>query len=345
MKRRSFLRAAAGSGATLWLTRPHRLLGAVPAEVRVGIIGLDTSHSVEFTRILNARGADASGVQVGAAAYRVTHAYPYGSRTIASSNSRIPRYVEAVRTRGVAIVDSIAALLDEVDAVLLETNDGRLHLTQALQVFEAGKSVFVDKPLAASLVDVLGIVDAAADEGVPMFSSSPLRFAPATVDIAEGRIGRVLGADTYSPAKLEPTHPDLFWYGIHGVESLFTVMGTGCRHVRRIYQDGTEVVVGEWMDGRIGTFRGTRTGRDLYGGTAFGEDGVAHLGGSDGYEPLVRAIVRFFDSGQPPVSAEETVEIYAFMQAAQVSGERGGESVDLAEVMDAAHTTRRETRG
>jgi predicted dehydrogenase len=299
--------------------------------LRVGIIGLDTSHSPAFTEILNAPDAapDVSG-------FRVVAAYPHGSPDIESSVSRIPRYTEAVQAMGVEIVESIEALLGRVDVVLLETNDGRPHLAQALQVIEAGKPLFVDKPMAASLADVVKIFDAARRRGVPVFSSSSLRFMAPAQAIREGSIGAVHGADAYSPATLEPTHPDLFWYGIHGVETLFTVMGTGCETVQRFHTEGADVVVGTWAGGRIGTFRGIRGGTGGYGGTAFGEDGIAPIGPYEGYRPLVAEIARFFRTGVPPVTPEETLEIYAFMEAADQSKRDGGAPVRITDVLEAA---------
>ncbi|MDH3245224.1 MAG: Gfo/Idh/MocA family oxidoreductase [Saprospiraceae bacterium] len=294
-------------------------------EVPVGIIGLDTSHAPAFTRIFNNPQFEAN--------FRVTHAYPHGSLDIESSTSRIPRYTEEMREMNVEVVDSIDELLGQVEKALLLTNDGRRHLEQARQVFAAGKTMFIDKPLAASLSDVRTILREADQHQVPVFSASSLRFAPSTQAIANGSIGKVIAADIYSPATLEKTHPDLFWYGIHGVESLFTVMGRGCRQVRRIHHDDMEIVVGEWADGRIGTFRGLRSGKTDYGGVAFGEDGIAPAGRYEGYEHLVREIARFFENGESPVDPEETVEIFAFMEAAHESKRRGGDPVLLSEVM------------
>jgi hypothetical protein len=299
--------------------------------VRVGMIGLDTSHSVEFTRLLNAAEPDPA-----LAGFRVVAAYPYGSRTIESSARRIPGYTETVKGLGVEIVPSIEELLRRVDVVLLETNDGRPHREQALAVFRAGKPVFIDKPIAASLEDAVAIFDAAKRHGVPVFSASSLRYAKGAQAVRSGAIGAVLGADAFSPATLEPTHPDLYWYGIHGVELLYTAMGTGCEEVTRFHTDGTDVVVGRWSDGRLGTFRGTRQGEHEYGGTAFGTTGNAQLGPYDGYRPLLVEIVKFFRTGVAPVSPEETLEIYAFMSAADESEERGGAPVKLKEVLERA---------
>lgn len=304
--------------------------------VKIGIIGLDTSHSVAFTKLINGDGADGL-----LAKYQVVAAYPQGSTTIPSSYERIPRYIEEVGGYGVEIVDSIEELLVAVDVVLLETNDGKPHLEQALQVIRAGKPVFVDKPAAASLDDVVAIYEAAEDAGVPLFSSSSLRYAANAQAIREGSVGDVQGAFAYSPAPVEPSHPDLYWYGIHGVEMLFTVMGTGCESVVRTRTEGAESVTCTWKDGRIGTFYGIRDGESGYGGTAFGSEGISEIGPYDGYEPLVQAILEFFESGDPPVSAEETIEIYAFMSAADESKRRGGGAVDLSDVLQPAREAAR----
>lgn len=299
--------------------------------IRVGIIGLDTSHATAFTKLLN-DAADAQHVAGG----RVVAAYPPGSPDIASSVSRVPGYTEEVKQQGVEIVDAIPALLGRVDAVLLETNDGRPHLEQVIPVIEAGKPVFVDKPIAGSLADAVAIHRLAARRKVPLFSASSLRFAAGTLAVRGGSIGPLTGADTHSPCSLEPTHPDLFWYGIHGVEALFTVLGPGCTSVTRTSAPDVEQVTGLWSGGRIGTFRGIRRGAAGYGGTAFGEKGIAPVGAFDGYRPLLVAIVDFFRTGTPPVTAEETLEIYAFMEAADESKRRGGAPVTIREVMEKA---------
>jgi predicted dehydrogenase len=219
---------------------------------------------------------------------------------------------------------------------LLETNDGRLHLQQALEVIKAGRPVFIDKPVAASLKDAMTIYKRAEQYKVPVFSSSSLRFMQSAQDVAKGKVGRVLGADCYSPAHLEKTHPDLFWYGIHGVETLYTVMGAGCKQVVRLHTDDTDVVAGTWKDGRIGTFRGTRSGKSGYGGTVFGESATTALGPFDGYDALLVQIIEFFETGIPPVTSSETLEIYAFMEAADESKNKGGIPVSLEEMMKRA---------
>jgi predicted dehydrogenase len=304
-----------------------------PKRLRVGVIGLDTSHVLAFTKAFQ----QATPEDPNLSGFDVVAAYPFGSADIESSASRIPKYTEDMKALGVEIVDSIKTLLTKVDCVLLETNDGRLHLEQALQVFRTGKPVFIDKPTGSNLAEVVAIFRAAAHYNAPMFSSSSLRYSDGAQAIRGGKVGRVLGCTTYSPCALEPTHVDLFWYGIHGVESLYTCMGTGCRSVTHTSTKDFELAVGTWADGRIGTFRGIRAGSKGYGGIAFGEGGITEIGPYGGYRPLVVQIAKFFRSSKPPIAAAETIELYAFMQAAAKSKKQGGTPVEMATVMQEAN--------
>lgn len=307
-------------------------VAAAAEPLRIGIIGCDTSHVTAFTTVFNnpLAGPEFAGM-------RVVAAFPGGSDDIPDSIGRVPQYTEELRTAGVDIVDSIPALLDRVDVVLIESVDGRKHLEQARPVIAAGKPLFIDKPVAGTLADAMEIYRLAAEKKVPCFSSSSLRFSPGIAGMVnDPKIGEVLGCDAFSPCALEPHHPDLFWYGVHGVEILFTIMGPGCQTVSRTHTDDTEMVVGVWKDGRIGTFRGRRKEPHSYGAMVFGSAGIAPSGGFGGYEPLVVEIAKFFRSGKPPVSAEQTLELFAFMEAADESKRQGGKPVALAEVVDAA---------
>lgn len=328
--RRSFLlqTALAGAGVALLSSvtpasafhQQRQSLSSL-ATKRIGIIGLDTSHSEVFTRLIN------EGEFKGP--YRVVAAYPHGSKDIPEALEMKPGIIAAVKAMGVEIVDSIEELLKRVDVVLLESIDGRPHLEQALPVLKAGKRMFIDKPLAADLADAKRLFEASRQYNSPIFTSSALRFDPSVQRVAKGAIGRVTGADVYSPAVIEPHHMDLAWYGIHGVEMLFTVMGRGCKEVRRVYEQGTDLVVGVWDDGRIGTVRGIREGASNIAGTAFGETGIAALGPFASYNPLVEEILSFFETGVVPVTEQETLEIFRFMHAADISRRRKGKRVAI----------------
>jgi len=306
-----------------------------PAKLlRAGIIGLDTSHVTAFTAILN--GPKATGDLAGVT---IVAAFPAGSPDVEASRTRIEGFTQTLRDKyKVEIVSSIEELLKKVDVVFIESVDGRPHLEQVKPVLKAGKPVFIDKPVAGSLADAIQIYQLAKEHNTPCFSSSSLRFSPGIAGMRNNpKVGDVVGCDAYGPCSLEQHHPDLFWYGVHGVEALFTIMGTGCESVVRVQTKGSELVVGTWKDGRVGTFRGIRQGKADYGATVVGTKGVQPSGGYGGYEPMLVEICKFFRTGKPPVSAEETVEIFAFMEAADESKRRGGVPVAISTVMARAH--------
>lgn len=296
-------------------------------EIRVGLIGLDTSHVTAFTKILNdpTHKDHISGA-------RVVAAFKGGSPDIASSRDRVENYTaELIGQHGVTLYPTIKELCENVDAVMIESVDGRPHLWQAIPVIQAGLPLYLDKPMAGSLGDVIAIFELAKRSNVPVFSSSSLRYGKNTQAARNGGIGTILSAETSSPYKVEPSHPDMFWYAVHGVESLFTVMGSGCESVQRSTNSvGELVVTGKWADDRTGAFRESKG----YSGHAKGTKGSMDVGNYDGYAPLVAEVMKFFQTGKPPVSAEETIEIFAFMEAADESQRRGGEWVPLTEMYE-----------
>ena len=127
LSRRKFIGSAIAGSVTIGLLDSLSANAQIADGKRVGIIGLDTSHSVAFAKGLNAE--NPNPVYDG---YKVVAAYPYGSKDIESSTKRIPGYIEDVKKLGVEITGSVKELLSKADVVLLETNDGRLHLEQAL---------------------------------------------------------------------------------------------------------------------------------------------------------------------------------------------------------------------
>ena len=308
---------------------------AAQNEIKVGLIGLDTSHVPRFTQILN----DPSSPDHVPGA-RVVAAFKGGSPDIESSATRIEKFTAEIRDKWkIEVLGSIEELTRKVDAVIITSVDGRVHLQQARPVFAARKRVFIDKPLAGNVKDALEIVRLARETGTPFFSSSSLRFSSLVEEVKKNTtLGDTLGAFTYGPAPTEPHHPDLFWYGIHAVEILYTLMGPGCESVSRVHTQGADVVVGRWKDGRTGAVRGIRDGAKNHGAVVFGSKSIAAVGppqGSD-YGRLVQAIVKFFQTGVSPVPPAETLEIMAYMEAADLSKSRKGAEVPLKELLTPA---------
>jgi len=306
--------------------------GANSEDIRVGIIGLDTSHVIAFTKLLN----DANDPKHVPGA-KVVAAYKGGSDDIESSYSRVDGYTQQLQDEfGVKIVPTIEELCTLVDAVLLESVDGRPHLEQVKPVFAAGKPVFIDKPVAGSLADAIQIYKLGKERNVPWFSSSSYRYYESMTALMQQNVGEIKGANSFGPAHLEEHHPDLFWYGVHPTEALFTALGTGCESVVRTSTPDTDVVTGIWSDGRVGTLRGLRNQATPHKVILFGTDAVAEQEGDGDYAPLVVEIVKFFETKVVPVAPEETIEIFAFMEAADESKRRDGAPVTIAEVIEKA---------
>ena len=326
--RRKFIKTTFAGGLGIGLTTPTILAKDLinAKETRIGIIGLDTSHSGAFTKYIHSLNNG----------FKVVAAYTTITKDIPSCYERVDKFTQQIKEEGVRIVNSVDQLLEQVDCVLLETADGRHRLAQAEKVFKSGKPVFMDKAVAASLKDVAAIYNLAKKYNISTFSSSGTRFMSKAQEARNGEIGDVLGAETFSPISYEPSHSELFWYGIHGVELLFTVMRGGCKKVRRIKTESSDLVTGEWKDGRVGTFRGIVKGKKTYGGQAFGSEKNSYLGGWEGYEPLVDHIIHYFKTGEVPVEPSETMEIYAFMEAAAESTRQNGSWVTLDSVLDKA---------
>jgi hypothetical protein len=291
------------------------------AVIRVGIVGTDTSHVPAFTKMLN---DEALGVKVVAA-------WKGGSADFPQSANRVEGFADELRTRyGVEIVPDLAALLSKVDAVLLESVDARVHLQLARQVIAAKKPMFIDKPLAGTLEDAREIARLAREAGVPWFSASSLRFGAVA---GQAKFADVTGAETWGPGTIIPQFPlELSWYVIHPIEVLYTILGPGCESVTRTSTPNGDVIVGRWKDGRIGTVYAARPDAD-YGAVIFHGKQVTALhptkSEASEYRPLLLEIVKFFQTGKPPVPNDETLEIMAFMDAAQRSKQQGGSPVPL----------------
>lgn len=298
-------------------------------ELRLGLIGLDTSHVTAFTKLLNDT-KHKDHVPGG----KVVAAFKGGSPDIESSASRVEGYTKQLQDEfGVKIVPSIEELCQQVDAVLLMSVDGRPHLEQAKPVIKAGKPMFIDKPVAGSLRDAIEIFRLAKEAKVPVFSSSSYRYYDSLVEVKKANVGEIRSVISYGPAHLEPHHPDLFWYGVHPTEALFTMLGTGCETVVRTTTPDTDIISGVWSGGRIGTLHALRKGPTPHKVIVFGTKAVAEQKGGGDYAPLVREIMKFLKTGVAPVTPEETIELFAFMEAADESKRQGGAPVKIKDVL------------
>lgn len=297
--------------------------------IRIGIIGFDTSHAVEFTKRIN-HVSISEDQWVGGA--RVVIGYP-GEPSSFVTDEVLAQRTETIREFGVHIADSSQVVIGKIDAIMLESQDGGLHLEQAKPFIEAGLPIFIDKPFTCSVTDAEKIAKLARDTGVPVFSSSSLRYTSEVQNLkARTDLGAVLGVDVYSPGPTHTKNPGLFNYGIHGVEMLYALMGTGCKSVRCIWTEQWEKAVGQWRDGRIGTIRALRKGATGYGFTAFCENTIIQsvVDTRYIYRELLKKVIEMFRTKRPPIDIDETIEIMAFIEASLKSSNKDGANQNLS---------------
>lgn len=292
----------------------------------IALIGLDTSHAVVFTQILN----DPAYEHHIESSYRVTAGFPGGSPDFPLSIDRVDGFTRRLSEDfGVRIVSSPLEAAEQADAVMITSVDGRVHLELFRSIVSLGKPVFIDKPLAVSSADAQAIFDVARQQGIPCMSSSVRRFARELVlTLAEEENGPIQGAEAYGVIDFMPTQPGWYWYGIHVVETLYAVMGTGCVSVTAHSQGGHEVITGIWADGRVGIARGNPHPNGSAGALVHREKGTAFVdqsvgGGMESYAGLICRVLHMFDTGVVAVPPEETIEIIRFIEAANESRESG----------------------
>ncbi len=296
--------------------------------IKLGIVDFDTSHVVAFTQRLNR-------IEVGEDQWVEGAKIVMGSPgTSLVSPERVPGFTEQLKGYGVPIVDDPTEMIGKVDGVLIESVDGSVHYERAEPFLKAGIPMFIDKPFTCSLEQAIAIAKLAEKNKVTVFSSSSLRYGLEVQQIQEkqGELGKVVGADAYSPGPVHPRNPGLFHYGIHGLETLYALMGPGCTEVWAVSTEGVDVITGAWKEGRVGTIRATRAGAHSYGFTVFCEKRVVSSAINAGfiYRELLKRIVKMFETGQAPIDIRETLEIIAFVEATMVSSRQNGARVPLA---------------
>lgn len=326
------------------------------AVVRVGVLGLDNYQSVAYAQLFNNPLAEGD-----LAGLRVTAAYPVGSDDYPESAALVERWKAQITglyqnpksklgtAPPVELVDSVDALLSKSDAVMIMSLDGRLHLEQARLVLQAGKRLYIGRPLASSRADAVAILKMSEETGTPCFSSSQHRYSPGFSGMRNHpEVGTVIGCDVYGGYELKHAAADDLIMPLHSIETLYTIMGPGVVSVSCVSTPIVESVTAVWSDGRVGTYRGIKRGKVKYSATVFGEDGVSTAGiyghgvpvngivpTKDeymGYKGMAIEMAKFFKGGPVPVADAETLEIFDFLQAIAESRGKNGASVKLADI-------------
>ena len=325
--------------------------------VRIGILGIDNYGSVAYTEFLNKPHAEGvfEGMRVVAAYAIGSDDYPDSAKFGAQWKDQLSKMYQSPKDPKDTVppiewVDSLDDLLQRVDCVMIFSLDARLHRQQAEPVLRAGKKLFIGRPLASSPEDAVAILKLAKETKTPCWSSSQHRFSTGFAGMRNHpEVGKVIGCDVYGAWDAKAHEADQFWRPLHSIETLYTIMGgPGVVSVTCASAPTAEFITATWKDGRVGSYRGIKEGAIKYSATVFGDKGVSTAGiyghgvpvngvvpTNDkyvGYEPLATEIAKFFKTGQVPVTPAETLEIFALIQAAEVSKVKNGAVVPLKDL-------------
>lgn len=298
-------------------------------ELKLGMIGLDTSHCEAFTKLLNDENNE--NHIPGA---KITEAYPGGSSLFSLSMDRVEGITKNIKEAGVEIIDSISGMSKDLNGFLLESVDGRQHLEQFKILAEYGKPVFIDKPLACSYADAAKIVSIARDKKIPVMTASAVRFAGGMSELnLQNR--EILSCDVFGPMQLLDDYPGYFWYGIHSVDVLYSYMGEGCNELQVKSFDEFDVVIAKWQDGRICTIRGMRFKGGCFGCGIFSSEGAEFSTAKPSppyYAFLLKKVIPFINTGNSSVKISESLEVIAFLEAMNKSRKHNGEIIKLNKI-------------
>lgn len=297
--------------------------------LKIGLVGLDSSHCVEYARLLH----DAAHPQHVSGA-RIVAAYAGGSPDWPLSITRVAGFQEQMKNEfGVPTYDSIEEVTPQADAIMILSVDGRVHLDQFEIVARSGKPVYIDKPLSVTIAGAAQILAIAESTGTRIFSSSVWRYSRGLNEAMAELDGSCRHAHLHGQWPIEDGLHGWFYYGIHQVEMLYAAMGTGCLRVACTRDGDVEIITGFWPDGRIGTIATNHSESRPFGGWLLGEKSSALVEVKDTkydrYHAFLNSALEFFRGAEALVSTTETLETIAFMEAASQSAVRSGIPLEI----------------
>ncbi len=290
--------------------------------IKVAIIGLDTSHSIEFPRRMQA--ADCSLDQRVPGLRAITclrFATPFQNKKGLDERQR------QLESWGVYVTTRFDEAVADCDAIMLEINDGACHLDYFKKVAALGKPVFLDKPLATTLGDGRAILRLAVKHQTRVWSGSAVPFCP-EVDGARSRFAEIRRANVFGVLNNAPSGDSLVWYGVHAFETLQRIMGPGALAVHALETKTSILTLVDYGAGREGVVELIR-GMAIYGGRIQGlinkVDKVVPFvcNMTYGYRDLLRLVKKFFEGGTAPLELRTTLEGLAMMTAARRSIKTG----------------------
>lgn len=287
--------------------------------VNIGMIGTDSSHTVAFTRILNNQ-AHPFHVAGG----KITRVVRYWSDDFALSCSREERFSTQLSNDFQLPFAELSQIGEHCDAFMLEAADGRKHLELFKQLIAWSKPIFIDKPLAIGYEAASEIIQLAKRHNIPIMSSSALRYSHVLQEqlssIDKQQIKKVT---VKCPLIIEPTQSRYYWYGIHGVEMLYSILGSGCTDIHAAITEYADILTGIWGDGTIGELICVHDTAQPFEVIVHTEEDEILISLSDEahqipyYASMLEEVISFFTHKTSPIAYDEMLEVIWFIDKAE----------------------------
>jgi predicted dehydrogenase len=275
--------------------------------LRIGIVGAENSHTAAIAKTLNVVKAipDVSVVSV----WGETEAYAAKAADV----GKIP-----------AIVKNPADMIGHIDAVVTDHRHPQYHLP-AMQPFLAARiPMFVDKPFCYRLAEGVDFLARARQAGVPVtsFSTVPLQAAFTTYrKLLAGT--KVYGLSSIGPCDIHSQYGNIFFYGIHQIDSLIELGGLDVEAVH-VTEFTPKHAVAElyWKSGLMAAMQcleGWDTGFQFAATTSIGPLGIKSVDDADPYLAGMKLFVEMFKTGKEPVSHQRILTPIAVLEALEKS--------------------------
>lgn len=273
-------------------------------KIKAAIIGLDTSHSIQFSMRTMAKDCDpeqrVEGLEILSCMRFET---PFQDK------KGLDERTAQLEEWGVKVTESFEEAVEGAEALLLEVNDPALHVEYFEKAAKLGLPIFLDKPLADNMANGLEIARLVKKYNVRMFSASSLRFIN-SMEESISKFEDIQCASIFGPLGIAPTGESVVWYGVHAFEILQRIMGCGAESVTAVNDEKGVVAVVHYKDGRRGVIELAK-GAFVYGGNVRtdSDKDVFLCDMTYAYKGLLDRIVAFFNGGPAPVEFDDTLEI------------------------------------
>lgn len=215
---------------------------------------------------------------------------------------------------------SIEEVIEKSDALIVLSPDNcEMHGILAELPLKSGKRTYIDKTFAPSKKEAESIFAVAEKYGTPCYSTSALRFA-----------------SEYQPYMNNKVNAAAFWgpndintYSIHQLEPMVMLMKGKVKKVMAAVKEKWVELSMEWEDGRFSSLLCTGGSSPFIANLCL-DTGCETVNVTSEYFPrFIDNLIHFFETGEMPVSHEETIEIMAAREAGLKAMEHPGEWIDV----------------